>query len=120
MAIAQALAGAGADIIGVSANSRRSGSEVQRRVEATGRRYTAHAGRISADRAAVEDSRRTVARDAPPIDILVNNAGTIARAPAVEHDTDTWDRVLEVNLTAPFLLARERSGEGWSSADTAR
>ncbi len=42
----------------------------------------------------------------PPIDILVNNAGTIARAPALEHDDEMWDRVLEVNLTAPFALAR--------------
>jgi 2-deoxy-D-gluconate 3-dehydrogenase len=30
----------------------------------------------------------------------------ISRSPAVDHDTDTWARVLEVNLTAPFLLTR--------------
>ena len=43
----------------------------------------------------------------PPIDILVLNAGTIERKPAAEHGDDIWDRVLEVNLTAPFVLARE-------------
>ena len=46
-------------------------------------------------------------REAPPIDILVNNAGTIARAPAAEHPDELWDRVLEVNLTAQFVLSRE-------------
>src|SRR5439155_5501800 len=35
------------------------------------------------------------------------NAGTIERKPAAEHGDDLWDRVLEVNLTAPFVLARE-------------
>ena len=40
------------------------------------------------------------------IDILVNNAGTIHRTPALDHADDDWDRVLEVNLTAPFVLTR--------------
>ena len=42
-----------------------------------------------------------------PVDILVNNAGTIARSAAVDHTDDAWDTVLEVNLTAPFVLTRE-------------
>lgn len=41
------------------------------------------------------------------IDILVNNAGTGARMPATELDTDTWSRVVDVNLTAAFVLSRE-------------
>ena len=77
----------------------------RQRVEAAGRRFTAIQADFS-DRAAVEDLARAVTQDAPPIDILVNNAGMIARSPAVDHDTDTWARVLEVNLTAPFLLTR--------------
>ena len=105
LAMAQALAGAGADIIGVSAQLEASGSEVERRVDAAGRRFTAFAVDL-ADRAAVEALADDLAERAAPIDILVNNAGTIARAPALDHDTQTWERVLEVNLTAPFLLAR--------------
>jgi 2-deoxy-D-gluconate 3-dehydrogenase len=42
-----------------------------------------------------------------PVDIHVNNAGMIERAPAAEHPDAAWDRVLAVNLDAPFLLARE-------------
>ena len=105
LAMAEALAGAGADIVGVSAQLETSGSEVQRRVEALGRRFTGFQVDL-ADRAAVEEFAASLAAGERQIDSLVNNAGTIARAPAVDHDTDTWERVLEINLTAPFLLAR--------------
>jgi 2-deoxy-D-gluconate 3-dehydrogenase len=105
LAMAEALAGAGADIVGVSAQLETSGSEVQRRVEALGRRFTGFQVDL-ADREAVEEFAGGLAAGERQIDILVNNAGTIARAPAVDHDTDTWERVLEINLTAPFLLAR--------------
>jgi NAD(P)-dependent dehydrogenase (short-subunit alcohol dehydrogenase family) len=40
------------------------------------------------------------------IDILVNNAGSIEIAPALEESEEAFRRVLEVNLTAPFLLTR--------------
>ncbi|MCI4670692.1 MAG: 2-dehydro-3-deoxy-D-gluconate 5-dehydrogenase KduD [Bacteroidia bacterium] len=40
------------------------------------------------------------------IDILLNNGGTIARYPAVDFPIEEWDRVLEVNLTASFQLAK--------------
>jgi len=103
LGIAQALASAGADIIGVDLLA--DTDEVRESVEAAGRRFTAIQADFS-DRAAVEELAHAVTHDAPPIDILVNNAGMIARSPAVDHDTDTWARVLEVNLTAPFLLTR--------------
>ena len=41
------------------------------------------------------------------IDILVNNAGTILREPATNHSDDYWDKVIEVNLNAQFVLSRE-------------
>jgi 2-deoxy-D-gluconate 3-dehydrogenase len=101
LAMSRALAEAGADIVGASAQLEDEGSDVQRAVEAAGRSFRGH--RVDfADRAAVAQ----LVDDAGPVDILVNNAGTIARAPAVEHDDETWDRILGVNLTAPFVLAR--------------
>lgn len=43
-----------------------------------------------------------------PIDVLVNNAGIPGpTAPATEISTADWERVLAVNLTGPFLCARE-------------
>jgi NAD(P)-dependent dehydrogenase (short-subunit alcohol dehydrogenase family) len=40
------------------------------------------------------------------VDVLVNNAGISLIAPAEETTAEQWRRVLEVNLTGPFLLAR--------------
>ena len=41
------------------------------------------------------------------IDILVNNAGINWPSPAENFPTEHWLRVINVNLNAPFLLARE-------------
>ena len=40
------------------------------------------------------------------IDFLFNNAGTIHRAPAEKFPKEEWDRVIQVNLTGPFVLAQ--------------
>jgi NAD(P)-dependent dehydrogenase (short-subunit alcohol dehydrogenase family) len=41
------------------------------------------------------------------VDVLVNNAGIMDRMSAVAEVSDAeWERVIRVNLTAPFLLAR--------------
>jgi 2-dehydro-3-deoxy-D-gluconate 5-dehydrogenase len=101
LAIASALAEAGADIIGVSASMESSGSEVETRVRAAGREFTPLTVDF-ADRAAVTALGSRVAG----ADILVNNAGTIERAPAAEHPVELWDRVLEVNLSSQFVLSQ--------------
>jgi NAD(P)-dependent dehydrogenase (short-subunit alcohol dehydrogenase family) len=41
------------------------------------------------------------------IDVLVNNAGVSLITPAEETALADWQRVLEVNLTGPFLMSRE-------------
>src|SRR6185437_6887455 len=40
------------------------------------------------------------------IDVLVNNAGVSLLRPAEETTAQQWRRVLDVNLTGPFLLSR--------------
>ncbi|MFG2959002.1 SDR family NAD(P)-dependent oxidoreductase [Streptomyces sp. NPDC048291] len=41
------------------------------------------------------------------VDVLVNNAGIMDRMSALADVSDTeWERVIRVNLTAPFLLTR--------------
>jgi len=40
------------------------------------------------------------------VDVLVNNAGISFIRPAEDTGADEWRRVLEVNLTGPFLLCR--------------
>jgi len=103
--MAEALAEAGADIIGVS-STLAPGSGVQQTVEALGRRFTPYACDFS-DRTAVKTFAAQVLTDHSQIDILINNAGTILRAPAADHPDDMWDTVIEVNLNAQFILTRE-------------
>jgi NAD(P)-dependent dehydrogenase (short-subunit alcohol dehydrogenase family) len=45
--------------------------------------------------------------DLGAIDILVNNAGTTWGADAVEHPLDAWKKVVDLNLTAMFLVSQE-------------
>ena len=105
-AMAVALAEAGADIVGVSAQMESSGSEVAREVKALGRSFRGYACDF-ADRKAVYSLIARITDDCSPIEILVNNAGTILRKPAVEHPDEYWDKVIEVNLNAQFILSRE-------------
>lgn len=106
LAMATGLAEAGADIIGVSASLEDSGSEVAAAVSELGRRFSAYRCDFS-DRSALKDFIAKVKADHGTPDILVNNAGTILREPAATHSDDYWDRVIEVNQTAQFVLARE-------------
>lgn len=105
-AIASALAEAGADIIGVSASLETVGSQVEKEVRARSRRFQGYSCDFS-DRKAVYRFLERLAADFPTIDILVNNAGIILRKPAVEHPDEDWDKVIEVNLNAQFVLSRE-------------
>ena len=109
-AMALALAEAGADIIGVSATLEREGSSVEKEVQATGRSFKGYACDFS-DRKALYAFIEKVKADYPVIDILVNNAGTILRAPAAEHSDELWDKVMEVNISAQFVLSRELGKE---------
>lgn len=75
---------------------------------------------------AADLSRRAECVDAVPqavaalggLDVLVNNAGFQHIAPIAEFPEDTWDAMLHVMLTAPFLLTKyawphlRRSGHG--------
>src|SRR5438094_4970526 len=106
MAMTVALAEAGADIIGVSASLETEGSKVEREVKSLGhsfKGYRADFGKRKEVYAFIEK----VKSENRVVDILVCNAGTILRKPAVEHPDDYWDTVMEVNLNAPFILARE-------------
>ncbi|MCJ7739089.1 MAG: SDR family oxidoreductase [Anaerolineae bacterium] len=103
---AQALADVGADIVGVSRSLEASGSAVEQDVLAAGRKFSGYACDF-ADRDALYAFIRQVQQEHPQIDILVNNAGMILRKAAVEHPDEYWDTVVEVNLTAQFILARE-------------
>ncbi len=105
-AMSEALAEAGADIIGVSASLELEGSAVSKSVTALGRNFHAYQADFG-NRESLYQFITQVKQDHPVIDILVNNAGTILRKPAAEHPDEYWDEVIMVNQTAPFILTRE-------------
>jgi 2-deoxy-D-gluconate 3-dehydrogenase len=105
-AMAIALAQTGADIVGVSANLELQGSDIEQAVLAEGRRFKAYQCDFS-NRESLYRFIQQVKDDFPTIDILVNNAGTILRKPAVEHSDEFYDKVVEVNQNAQFILTRE-------------
>src|SRR5208283_2819659 len=49
---------------------------------------------------------QAVERHFGQVDVLVNNAGISFIRPAEETGASEWRRVLEVNLTGPFLMCR--------------
>ena len=60
---------------------------------------------VAADLSTEEGARRfaeEVGADHPRVDVLVNNAGATWGAPLVDHDTASWDRVLNLNVQGIF------------------
>ncbi|HWQ16161.1 MAG TPA: 3-oxoacyl-ACP reductase family protein [Roseiflexaceae bacterium] len=113
---ARALAGVGADVALVG----RRAEAVRAVAEAVARESGRRAVSIAADVTDPEQVRR-MAREATAalgrVDILVNSAGTNLRKPALDFTPEEWQRVLQVNLTAPFLcaqaLAPQMLERGW-------
>lgn len=105
LAVATALAAEGADIVAV-ASSARSAEAARSAIEAHGVRFVP-LGADLGDRAAVHGLARQIEAEVGVPHILVHVAGINHRAPIVDHGDELWDEVLEVNLTAPFILSRE-------------
>lgn len=102
--IACALAEAGADLV-LHERDKAPDDTIQQ-IRALGRRCEGITGDLS-DRTVparmIADAEAAFGR----LDILINNAGMIYRQPAHEHSDDMWDKVLEINVSSPFRLAKE-------------
>lgn len=103
-AIAEGLAEAGADIVGVDRNGL---SHIKSAIETgTGKRFL----EIQADlleEESIDKIVETTLFEYGKIDILINNAGMIKRSPVVEFSMQDWDDVLTVNLRSLFLLTQK-------------
>ena len=91
-ACAESLATRGAELVLVGRASIEPAAD---RLRAAGHLVTTEYCDLSDVRAAREVGQRLAEQH--EIDILVNNAGIIHREPAVEHDAEAWQRVLDVN-----------------------
>jgi 3-oxoacyl-[acyl-carrier protein] reductase len=64
---------------------------------------------VQADVSQAEDVQKVVETTVDafgPINVLINNAGIGGGGYIHEHDINTWDRIMAVNLRGPFLFVR--------------
>ena len=102
--IAEALGEAGARVV----LSARKASELEAAAAALKERGIA-ADWIAADSSQPEQVQRLAAEAIAKlghVDILVNNAGATWGAPAEDHPLDAWDKVMNLNVRASFLLSQ--------------
>ena len=115
-AIAVALAQAGASV--ATHGNRRAANETAKAISDLGREAAAFSADLSATIGPEHLFAQAVAKFGK-VDILINNAGTIHRDAAVDTTLESFQQVLQVNITSVFqlsqLLARDvfaREGKG--------
>jgi 2-deoxy-D-gluconate 3-dehydrogenase len=106
LSVAAALAESGADMIGASSKLEASGSDLEKAVTKAGKKFYPYQCDLS-KRDSIYSFLEKVKANHPRIDILINNAGHILRKPVAEHPDDYWDTIININLNAQFILARE-------------
>ncbi|MER5951160.1 SDR family NAD(P)-dependent oxidoreductase [Streptomyces sp. NPDC001904] len=104
-AAALAFAGQGDRVVVADLNAEASAAVVAE-IEGAGGTAVAVVGDLS-DQKVVDEVVATALARFGAIDVLVNNAGIMDSMSAVADVTDAeWERLLRINLTAPFLLSR--------------
>lgn len=104
-AFADGLAGAGARVILNGVNETRL-AEAATEMRAEGHTVLTAAFDV-ADEEQIKAAFDGFDADGIEVDILVNNAGIQFRKPMLELETSDWQRVLDINLTASFVVGRE-------------
>jgi 3-hydroxybutyrate dehydrogenase len=113
LGIAEALAGAGAEVVLNSFTDRAEDHDLARDL---GARHGVTARYIAADMSKGADARALIEK-AGGCDILVNNAGIQHVAPIEEFPVEKWDAILAINLSSAFhCIAASLPGmraKGW-------
>lgn len=104
-AVARALAADGADVALLDARPAGAGAEAAAAIEALGQRALALSTDVT-NELAVDDAFKEVRGRLGDPDIIVNNAGITDDALIWKMSVESWRRVIDVNLTGPFLILR--------------
>ncbi|KQW71984.1 dehydrogenase [Phenylobacterium sp. Root77] len=102
---ARAFAAEGCDLVLLDLDEARVTAAAEDLAKASGR--TVHA--LACDLADAEAARKAVIRAAAllgRIDVLVNNAGILAPGDILDAELEDFDRVMAVNLRAPFVVGQ--------------
>ncbi|MFA6814113.1 MAG: SDR family NAD(P)-dependent oxidoreductase, partial [Patescibacteria group bacterium] len=98
------LAKAGANVA-IAARREDRLKDVAKEIEALGRKALILVMDVTQEKD-IEDGVAKIKKEWQKLDILVNNAGTSAMAPAEEMLLEDWQKVVDVNLTGVFLVAK--------------
>jgi NAD(P)-dependent dehydrogenase (short-subunit alcohol dehydrogenase family) len=105
--LALALAQAGADVA-IVARTEKAGNSVVEEIKAMGRDSLFVKCDVT-KKGQVQDMVQTVVKQFGRLDIGVNNAGIAILGADEEIDQDSWDKVIDVNLTGIFLCAQSEA-----------
>ncbi len=103
-AIAEALAGAGADIV-LNARDQEALGAASQRLSDAGAHVRAVAFDVT-DREGIAEAVAWIEAEVGPIDILVNNAGMQHRSPLDTFPAERFDAVIETNVTSVFNVGQ--------------
>jgi gluconate 5-dehydrogenase len=105
LALARGLAESGASVV-VNSRQQAAVDEAVTQLKALGLSVRGAAFDV-ANEASVKQAFEAFDREGIAIDILINNAGIQHRKPMLELELADWQRVIDTNLTAAFLVGRE-------------
>ena len=104
LALAEAVAGAGAEVV---VNSRNPDELESTRVKLADAGHKAHAYAFDVtDQDAVVDNIERIEAEVGPIDILFNNAGIQYRSPLEDFPAEAWRMVMSANLVSVFFVGQ--------------
>jgi NAD(P)-dependent dehydrogenase (short-subunit alcohol dehydrogenase family) len=104
-ALSLGLAEAGFDVVVHYNSSVGAAKEVEKKVAGLGRRALLAPGDVS-ESAQIMRIADQVEREFGRLDVLVNSASNFYSTPIMDVEEAEWDKVMAVNLKAPFLLAQ--------------
>jgi len=103
--IAKGLAAAGAHVVLVARDHAKLDA-VKAEIETAGGKATVLSLDL-ADEDAIREGVRQVGADLGRLDICVNNAGIINWQPLLDSDVEDFDRIMDTNVRATFVMAQE-------------
>ncbi|NQT00956.1 MAG: glucose 1-dehydrogenase [Planctomycetes bacterium] len=105
LAMARSLAEHGAEVAIIARGKEQLETAALQIQTDTGKKVSTYPFDLS-DIKGIEPLFEKIAAATNGIDILINCAGTTIRGPSEDVDLETWNHVIEVNLTATFLISQ--------------
>jgi NAD(P)-dependent dehydrogenase (short-subunit alcohol dehydrogenase family) len=100
-AMAEGLAGAGAEVVLVGRNEEKAKARLDRIAAAGGKAYFASAE--ASEKASLQQLLDSVLKRSGRVDVLINGAGVNSATPFLDIPEDEFDRIMKINVKGVFL-----------------